>query len=320
MISWPAAAKLMARPRPRSPVPPKIAIFIWSLVSRVCAFAGPASGGVEGVGQQVRDGHRADAAGDRREPPRHLARPRRRRRRRAGRRPVRLMPTSMTAAPGLIQSPRIISGRPDGGHEDVGRAAEAGQVARARVRHRDRRAARGQQQRHGLAHDQAAPDDDGVRRPRSAIPARSSSHMIPAGVHDTDPGSPRIRRPRLTGAKPSTSLSGWMRLAIAHLRELVGHRQLHEHPVDGVVGVQLVDDRVELGLAVVSIGQHDAARDHAGLLGRPRLARLVELGGGIGRPPGCPASPGGAAVARAELGHALARPRRAAPRPPPCRR
>ena len=38
--------------------------------------------------------------------------------------------------------------------------------------------------------------------------------MIPAGVQGTEPGSPRSRRPRLIGAKPSTSLSGWMRLAI----------------------------------------------------------------------------------------------------------
>ncbi len=51
--------------------------------------------------------------------------------------------------------------------------------------------------------------------PSSSTPARSSSHMIPAGVHGTEPGSPRIRRPRLIGEKPSTSLSGWMRFAIA---------------------------------------------------------------------------------------------------------
>ena len=54
-------------------------------------------------------------------------------------------------------------GPADGGHEDVGRAAERLQVARARVRHRHRRAAGRQQQRHRLADDQAAPDDHRVR-------------------------------------------------------------------------------------------------------------------------------------------------------------
>ena len=42
---------------------------------------------------------------------------------------TRLMPTSITMAPGLTQSPRISSGPPDRGDEDVGAAADVRQVA-----------------------------------------------------------------------------------------------------------------------------------------------------------------------------------------------
>ena len=74
------------------------------------------------------------------------ARGRRTRRRRPGPSSVRLMPTSITTAPALTQSPRTSSGTPDGGDEHVGAAADRGEVARARVADRDGRVG-GEQQR-----------------------------------------------------------------------------------------------------------------------------------------------------------------------------
>lgn len=70
----------------------------------------------------------------------------------------------------------------------------------------------------------------------------------PAGVHGTLPGSPCIRRPMCSGASAVDVLVGWMRAAIARLGQLVGDRQLHQHAVDPVVGVEVVDHAVEFAL------------------------------------------------------------------------
>ena len=81
------------------------------------------------------------------------------------------MPTSMTTAPGLIQSARTCSGWPIGRDQDVGLARDRGRVAGRGVADRDRRVAPRpllqQQQGHRLADDLRAPEHDGVRRPGS---------------------------------------------------------------------------------------------------------------------------------------------------------
>ena len=71
---------------------------------------------------------------------------------------TRLMPTSITVAPGLIQSPRTISGRPDGGDQQVGAPAHTRQIARLGMGDRHRRILRQQQLRHRLADDVGAAD------------------------------------------------------------------------------------------------------------------------------------------------------------------
>ena len=71
---------------------------------------------------------------------------------------TRLMPTSITTAPGLIQSPLTISGPADGGDDDVGAADHVGQVAGARMGDGHRRAFAEQQHRHRLADDVGAAD------------------------------------------------------------------------------------------------------------------------------------------------------------------
>ena len=73
------------------------------------------------------------------------------------------MPTSMTTAPGFTQSPWIISRRAHRGHQHVGLAADARQVARAGVGDGHRGVRREEELRHGLAHDVAAADDHGAR-------------------------------------------------------------------------------------------------------------------------------------------------------------
>ena len=113
-----------------------------------------------GVDEQHRDRHRPDPAGHRRD--------RRRRPRAAASKSTspqspssaRFMPTSITTAPGLTASAPSSRGTPDRGDEDVGPAADRGEVAGARVADGDGRV-RGQQQARDRHADQLrAADDD----------------------------------------------------------------------------------------------------------------------------------------------------------------
>ncbi len=71
---------------------------------------------------------------------------------------MRLMPTSITVAPGLIQSPGTISRPTHGGDDDVGAPHHVGQVPGAAMGDRHGAAVAQQQLRHRLADDVAAPD------------------------------------------------------------------------------------------------------------------------------------------------------------------
>ena len=126
--------------------------------------SGQVARGLQRVGQQHGDRHRTDAAGHRRDGRRDLRRPpRSRRRRRAGRR-RRLMPTSITTAPGLTMSPFTNCGMPSAATRMSASRQNAPMSLRAAVtqRHGGVGAFLRQQRRHRLADDVAAADHDGV--------------------------------------------------------------------------------------------------------------------------------------------------------------
>ena len=138
----------------------------------------------------------------------------RRRRRACPCRParMRLMPTSMTMAPGLIQSPRTISGRPTAATSDIGAAHDAGQVAGARMRDRHRAVLAQQQLRHRLADDVGAADDDRVEAGEVVLHRLRQDERSRAACRARARGSPVASRPTLIGWKPSTSLAGSIEL------------------------------------------------------------------------------------------------------------
>ena len=76
---------------------------------------------------------------------------------------VRLMPTSITAAPAFTMSGVTSAGHADRGDEHVGVERVPGEVARVRVADRDGRVRLQQQVRHRLADDVAAADHDRAR-------------------------------------------------------------------------------------------------------------------------------------------------------------
>src|SRR5690348_4801067 len=95
---------------------------------------------------------------------------------------VRLMPTSMTVAPCFTMSAVIMRARPTA-------AADLGQVARARVADRDGGAAMQQQERHRLADDVRAADDDRVG-PLELHPGRIEQLHDAGGRAGDEPGLP----------------------------------------------------------------------------------------------------------------------------------
>ena len=136
-------------------------------------------------------------------------RPPRSRRRRQRPASPRLMPTSITTAPGLTISAPTSRGDAHRGDQHVGLAADRGEVAGARVAHGHRRVG-GEQQRARAA---CRPASSGRRRPprapSSSTPAWRSSSITPAGVQGRPaPGMPWASRPALSGVSPSTSLAG----------------------------------------------------------------------------------------------------------------
>ena len=172
-------------------------------------LAGLCARGQQRVAQQAGDRHRPDAAGDRRDRAGDLADLVEVDVARAARPSVRLMPTSITIAPGLTQSPRDQSGAADGRDQDVGAAADRG-AGRACAsgrssRSRWRRAAAGPSAcRRGSSGRRRPP-----RRPRSSAPgAPRAAPSRRAACTAAGPGGPSASSPALTGVRPSTSLPG----------------------------------------------------------------------------------------------------------------
>ena len=120
------------------------------------------------------------------------------------------MPTSITVAPGLIQSPLTISGRPTAATTISARRTTLG---RSRVRECaivTVQLSASSSCAIGLPTMFERPITTASRPDRS--PSRSlSSIRQPSGVHGTKPCRPVASRPALTGWKPSTSLSGSIR-------------------------------------------------------------------------------------------------------------
>ena len=85
--------------------------------------------------------------------------------------------------------------------------------------------------------------------PCSSTSYSSSSASTPSGVPGTCAGVPASSRPAFSGGMPSTSLTGSIGADHTALVDPVRQRQLDEDPVDGVVGVQLGDEREQLLLA-----------------------------------------------------------------------
>ncbi len=102
------------------------------------------------------------------------------------------MPTSITVAPGLTNSGVTRPDRADRRHQDVGLAADRRQVRRPRVADGHGGVAVQQQQRHRLADDVAAADDDGVRAgDRDAL---ALEHLDDAGRRAGDQLGTVLRR------------------------------------------------------------------------------------------------------------------------------
>ena len=143
----------------------------------------PACARLERVAQQHRDRHRPDAAGHGRDQPRRARRAASNSTSPTRPSSVRLMPTSITTAPSLTQSPWTSRGRADGGDQHVGAAADLGEVARARVADRSRwrwrpAAARRPACRRGPSGRRRPP-----RRPRARRRGGAAAPCTPDGVH-----------------------------------------------------------------------------------------------------------------------------------------
>ena len=231
---------------------------------------------------------------------------------------MRLVPTSITVAPGLTQSALTSSRRPDRGDEDVGSAADLGQVARARVADRDRRVGAQQQRRQRPADQDRAADDHRLGPLELGVPRARAGASRPAECTGPGPGRPWASSPALVAVRPSTSLAGSIAAITCVGVDLVGHRQLDEDAVDTAVVVQLGDQLEQLVLR--------------------RRARRDRGGSSACRPPRRPGSCSRCRPARRgrrrpgpSPGRACARARRRTPRPrrrpprgprrrPPCRR
>ena len=144
-------------------------------------------------------------------------------------RAVRLVPTSMTIAPSLIQPPRMASGLPSAATTTSAPAHLGGEVAGARVADRDGGVGRRQQQGHRLADDVRAAHHhrpgarSARRRPRPAASSRRwacrrrSAAGPPPGVRGCRGGSRRRpcsgRRSAATGGCRRVPGSGsWTRM------------------------------------------------------------------------------------------------------------
>ena len=157
------------------------------------------------------------------------------------------MPTSMTVAPGLSQSPLIIFGRPMAATTMSAWRVNAGQVAGARVDDGHGAAFAEQELRHRLADDVRAADDHGVQAGEVAelglqqLQAAERRARDEAGEADGEPAGVD----RVEAVDVLVGIDGEDDRVGVDMRR---QRQLDEDPVDRGVGVEAVDQGEQLGL------------------------------------------------------------------------
>ena len=155
---------------------------------------------------------------------------------------VRLMPTSITTAPGLTMSAVTKRGAADGDDQHVGAARHGRQVARARVaRSSPSRCACSSEQRDRLARRCSS-----GRRPRPRAP--SSADLVVVEQLDHAGGRARAQARAVEheladalGMEAVDVLGGVDARERARLVEAVRQRALHEDAVHGGIGVERVD-------------------------------------------------------------------------------
>ena len=196
---------------------------------------------------------------------------------------MRLIPTSMTVAPGLIQSPLIISGRPTAATRISARRQTSGRFLVRAVRRGDGAVGTQQKLAHGFADDVGAADDDSVE-------SGQVTQMILQQHQTAERGTGHQRRLGPLGAGHEAAGIDDMEAVDVLVRvdgiddgllvDLVGQWQLHQDAVHGRVVVQFLDlgqQRLLAGAGVhlVLIGVH------AGFDGLFALGADVDLTGRI---------------------------------------
>ena len=195
------------------------------------------------VQQQTGDRHRPDAAGHRGNRAGDLTRFGRTSPTRRGLPPspgTRLMPTSITIAPGLIQSPRTISGVPMAATSKIGAPAHRRQIARLGMGDGDGGVLGEQQLRHRLADDVGAADhhrlhagERGMHRFRQPHAAERRARHQRRQAARQPPDIERVEAVHVLGR-----VDGGDDLVCVDLRR---QRQLHQDAVDVGVGVELAE-------------------------------------------------------------------------------
>ena len=152
---------------------------------------------------------------------------------------MRFMPTSMTVAPGLMNSRGDHGGPADGGHQDVrlrgtrpaGRPSSNGRWSPWRAR-----AAAGSAI--GLPTRSLRPTTT-ARRPAMGISYRLQQfHDSRRACRACGPGGCVTRFPTFSGWRPSTSFSGEMASRTRLASTCAGQRHLHQDAVDLLPAVQ----------------------------------------------------------------------------------
>ena len=188
---------------------------------------------------------------------------------------MRLIPTSITAAPGLTYSAPIISGTPDRGDEHVGARAHAGKVARARVAHGHGRVALEQQERHRLADQVRPPDHDRLGSlERHLVGVEQLDH--PERRARPQPGRALHEPAGADGVSPSTSLSGEISAVSSLPLRPAGTGSWSRIPLTSGSRVALLDHRRDLVLGRVG-------RQMLMVVGDPGLGACLALVGDVDR-------------------------------------
>ena len=156
---------------------------------------------------------------------------------------MRLMPTSITTAPGFTQSPRIISALPTATTSTSASRQTRGKVLRARVRDRHRRVRR----RGGAARSACRRCWSARRRPRerpsSFAPGEREELHEPARRARHEPRAPRREQARVDRMEAVDVLLGGDRRRGPSAPDVLRERELDEDAVDRVVGVEPVEER-----------------------------------------------------------------------------